>query len=83
MPDRDSLVTYVEHEGGGRSAIPDPRTYRDGGICWRLRYAPSDASILSAVSVIDAFAHLLDPHITAKDACARLRELRREYKRRM
>lgn len=76
-----SLTAYIDCGGGARSAIPDPRAFRDGGLEWCLRYSckgvlPNNVQF-QAASVVESFDYLLSTYLNMKEAIDRLRILRR------
>lgn len=74
------MFHHAEMGGGGVMSIVDPRSFRDGGPEWHMRYG-SAASVmdisLSVAGLIESYDYLLSGHITTGEAIRRLRILRK------
>jgi len=73
----DGMVLRVEVGDGAVMSLPDPGSYRTGGICWTLTYGNPHGVKHAAVSVIKSYDYLLDEGIPATEAIRRLRLLRK------
>lgn len=72
----DGMTASVCIGGGAYSTIPNPQSYKDGGIVWALTWGDAKAVRLTAGSLITSYDYLLSAAITMKEATRRLRLLR-------
>lgn len=70
------LTAEINCGDGAVMTIVDPRSFKDGGIGWKLRYGNPDGVRYTAASLIDSYDYLLSSEITMKEATRRLRLLR-------
>lgn len=73
------LTADVPVGGGAVVTIPNPQSYVDGGLVWRLTYSDPVAIRYIAAGAIESYAYLLSRNITMKEATRRLRLMRRAY----
>lgn len=74
------LIAEVPVGGGAVASIPNPQSYADGGIGWRLSYGNVESVRHIAVGLLDSYDYLLFDGITTKEAIRRLRLMRRAYR---
>jgi len=63
-------------------SFPNPLSYEDGGLSWRLRYGGDETKIKHSVSAaghIDMLAHLVSEY-SMKEVTDRLHRMRRAHK---
>lgn len=70
------LTREVDCGDGAFMSIVDPRSFKDGGVEWRLRYGGPDKVRYIAAGLIESYDYLLSDEITTKEAIHRLRLLR-------
>lgn len=76
----ENLTLEVEHGGGAYGTIPNPQSYANGGVVWRLTYGNYEQARWPATSIIDTFSALISPEINMKEATRRLAQFRRSYR---
>jgi hypothetical protein len=64
---------------GGHLSVPDPRSYRDGGIVWHLTWGDLTGVRYAAASIIQSYVSLLSAEIPQYEAMRRLKLLRQAY----
>lgn len=74
------LVAEVSVGDGAVATIPNPQSYADGGIGWRLSYGNVESIRYMAVSLLDSYDYLLSGNINMKEATRRLRLMRNAYR---
>lgn len=76
----DGMTLYVDVGDGAEMKIPDPRSFKDGGLEWTLLYGDADAVRGVAASVIGSYDYLLSGSISTTEAIRRLRLIRGVYR---
>lgn len=72
----DGMTAQVCIGGGAFMTIPNPMSYKNGGIVWTLTYGAAHAVRLTAGSIITSYDYLLSDAINMEEATQRLRLLR-------
>ncbi|MBV48210.1 MAG: hypothetical protein CMN10_06570 [Roseobacter sp.] len=78
-----TAVLFNEHDSRLSFQMSIPRGDPDGNgsLGWRFVWGtPNEKDKLAAVSIMESYEYLLSEHITADEACSRLRSLRRAYR---
>jgi hypothetical protein len=60
--------------------IPDPRSFKDGGLIWRLTYTNSGALNFCAAQVVETVQLLCSPGLSQSRAISILKGMRAAYK---
>jgi hypothetical protein len=61
-------------------AVPDPRSFKDGGLIWRLTYTNSGALNFCAAQVVETVQTLCSPGLSQARAINMLKGMRAAYK---
>ena len=77
----EPLLLRVEHGDGAAGCIPNPASYNDGGIVWRLTYTNDRRAKIVVVFVIETFDYLICGDIPMKEVVRRMRQFRDAYKK--
>ena len=73
-------VAHVTLGDGAQMSVIDPRSFRDGGLQWKLRYGDADSVRLIAAGVVEDYDFLTSGELTMKETVRRLRILRNARK---
>lgn len=73
----DGMTLYVPVGDGAQMTIADPRSFREGGLAWIMRYGEMVTVRHAAASTLDSYDYLLSDAIGIAEAIRRLREMRR------
>jgi len=71
------LVAEVDCGDGAVMTIVDPRSLKDGGAEWQMRYGNPVAIRYVVASLIESFDYLISDNINMNEATRRLRLMRR------
>jgi len=80
--DRDEtpapVKSTIEVDCGGSAfmSIVDPRSFRDGGVEWRLRYGSAHSVRFIAAGLVESYDYLLSNEITKAESVRLLTLLR-------
>ena len=72
----DGMVADVHCGGGAHMSIINPRSFKDGGPEWVMRYGNPDDIRYVVAGLLESYDGLLYSGITTKEAIRRLRMMR-------
>ena len=70
-------MTITVDVGGAFTTIIDPRSFKDGGPEWTMRYGNCESIRYTVASLLESYDYLLSENLTTKEAVERLRILRK------
>ena len=76
----DGMTIHVPVGDGAVMEIVDPRSFRDGGPEWVMRYGNVESIRYTVASLLESYDYLLDHSITITETIRRLK-IMRQYRR--
>jgi hypothetical protein len=70
------MTQHVDCGGGAQMDIIDPRSFKDGGPEWVMRYGNPEAIRYTVASLLESYDYLLSGEISMTEAVHRLGLLR-------
>ena len=76
MADKVPMTISVPIADDARMEIINPRSFKDGGPEWQMRYGNPEAVRYTVASLLESYDYLLSDNIAMKEAIRRLRIMR-------
>lgn len=76
----DGMTCHVDLGNGAVFSIIDPRSFREGGPEWTMRYGDPSGIRFVVASLLESYDYLLSDAINLSEATRRLRLLRAKRK---
>lgn len=72
----DGMVARIDVGDGAQMSFINPKSFKDGGPEWVMRYGDPESIRFSVASLLESYDYLLCGEITTREAIRRLRLMR-------